>query len=149
LLTKLLAKIKMLASTVQFSRNGRPPTTTRRLPHPPHTHHRHESRQNGSSTVESPETAADSHSLRTQQRAKRPNPHHVVPSPPPEGELKSTGHTKTRTPTNRCSTHELPLEDRRLDKGLDTPTTRPDRPARRPARPNPTDATPRCSLERR
>jgi hypothetical protein len=135
LLTKLLAKIKMLASTVQFSRNRRPPTTTRRLPHP-HRPGRASSKQNGSSTVESPETAADSHSLRTQQRAKRPDLDHAVPSPPhPKASWRVLD---TRRPGRQLIDVPPMSYPSRTDASTRDWTPRP--PARRPAAPRCLDA---------
>lgn len=108
----------MLASTVQFSRNGRYPPGE---PAPTHTH-------------------PDQQGLRTRcGRFDRPGgPQRSWPQPLPQDPTACQAPTprparsfprrrvlrrpRKPAPTNRCSTHELPLKDERLDRGLDPPT---------------------------
>jgi hypothetical protein len=166
-LKNLTTKTKMLASTMQFSRNqGNPPAhptpTTAPTPTPrgAGTNNRAVCGTNGPQETRDPHThkphmpTRDTRDSRAWGRPAPPGPNNVPDSHPHHHHLPTPG-TRTKPGTtgvlavtrrNSCqltdvSTHELPLEDVRLDRGLDRhhPADR-SRPAQR---------RPRCSLERR
>jgi hypothetical protein len=125
---------KMLASTVKFSNNERPPPATRA--YPTTTAERFTSTSSPSPRVTTPTTGDSARSLRTQQRAKPTSPRH------PTFHSSKTGSTnqtpRTNRPTSRRSTSEqLPAAAH--------PATKPTELSETPTQGIPST----CSLERR
>jgi hypothetical protein len=111
-------KLKMLASTMQFSSYERnPPPKPAPTPTPTRTPSgQHEKRFTAAAAQRAQHTSptAGARSLRTQQRAKPPT-HQTKDSTP--AETRSTTHQQIKQPTSRRSTHEQPPRNTRPSSG--------------------------------